>query len=70
MHLQEKTTGSEKTYQGKVFYVTRDTAELEDGKEVQRDVVHHSGGVCVVPQTQHIDNLLVLIQPSLPAGLH
>ncbi len=49
MHLQEKTTGSEKTYQGKVFYVTRDTAELEDGKEVQRDVVHHSGGVCVVP---------------------
>ena len=52
MHLQEKTTGSEKTYQGKVFYVTRDTAELEDGKEVQRDVVHHSGGVCVVPLTE------------------
>ena len=42
MHLQEETKRSEKTYQGKVFYVTRDQAELEDGKLVQRDVVHHS----------------------------
>lgn len=59
MHLQEKTTGSEKTYQGKVFYVTRDTAELEDGKEVQRDVVHHSGGVCVIPLTEKGTVLMV-----------
>lgn len=59
MHLQEKTTGSEKTYQGKVFYVTRDTAELEDGKEVQRDVVHHSGGVCIVPLTEKGTVLMV-----------
>lgn len=59
MHLQEKTTGNEKTYQGKVFYVTRDTAELEDGKEVQRDVVHHSGGVCVVPLTEKGTVLMV-----------
>lgn len=59
MHLQEKTTGSEKTYQGKVFYVTRDTAELENGKEVQRDVVHHSGGVCVVPLTEKGTVLMV-----------
>lgn len=59
MHLQEKTTGSQKTYQGKVFYVTRDTAELEDGKEVQRDVVHHSGGVCVVPLTEKGTVLMV-----------
>ena len=41
MHLQEKTIGSETTYLGKVFYVTKDTARLEDGKAVQRDVVHH-----------------------------
>lgn len=52
MHLQEKTIGSETTYLGKVFYVTKDTARLEDGKAVQRDVVHHSGGVCVVPLTE------------------
>ena len=31
MHLQEKTIGSETTYLGKVFYVTKDTARLEDG---------------------------------------
>ncbi len=49
MHLEEKTVASEKTYQGKIFYVTKDTAQLEDGNLVQRDVVHHSGGVCVVP---------------------
>ena len=59
MHLQEETKRSEKTYQGKVFYVTRDQAELEDGKEVQRDVVHHSGGVCVVPLTEKGTVLMV-----------
>ena len=59
MHLQEKTIGSETTYQGKVFYVTKDTAQLEDGKAVQRDVVHHSGGVCVVPLTEKGTVLMV-----------
>ena len=59
MHLQEETKRSEKTYQGKVFYVTRDQAELEDGKLVQRDVVHHSGGVCVVPLTDKGTVLMV-----------
>ena len=39
--------------------MTRDTAELEDGKEVQRDVVHHSGGVCVVPLTEKGTVLMV-----------
>ncbi len=59
MHLQEETKTSEKTYQGKVFYVTKDTAQLEDKKLVQRDVVHHSGGVCVVPLTAHNTILMV-----------
>lgn len=59
MHLQEKTRASEKTYQGKVFYVTKDTAQLENGQLVQRDVVHHSGGVCVVPLTKNNTVLMV-----------
>ncbi|WP_295214708.1 NUDIX hydrolase [Ruminococcus sp.] len=59
MHLQEETKASEKTYQGKVFYVTKDTAQLEDGQLVQRDVVHHSGGVCVVPLTKNNTVLMV-----------
>lgn len=59
MHLQETMTSSEKVYQAKIFYVTKDTAELEDGKIVQRDVLHHSGGVCVVPLTDHGTVLMV-----------
>ena len=47
MHLNEITKSSDLVYQAKIFHVTKDTAELEDGKIVQRDVVHHSGGVCV-----------------------
>ena len=65
MHLQEETKRSEKTYQGKVFYVTRDQAELEDGKLVQRDVVHHSGGVCVVPRFRYPMQQVTL---EVPAG--
>ena len=52
MHLNEITKSSDLVYQAKIFHVTKDTAELEDGKIVQRDVVHHSGGVCVVPLTE------------------
>lgn len=59
MHLQEKTTASNRTYEGKIFYITKDTAELEDGRQVQRDVVHHSGGVCVVPLTERGTILMV-----------
>ncbi len=59
MHLKEKTTASEAVYQGKIFRVTKDTAQLENGKEVQRDVLHHSGGVCVVPLTEERHVLLV-----------
>ncbi len=60
MHLQEKTRNSETTYQGKIFHVTKDTAELEDGSLVQRDVLHHSGGVCVVPLTK--DNTVLMVK--------
>lgn len=59
MHLIEETISSEVTYQGKVFYVTKDAAKLEDGRLVQRDVVHHSGGVCVVPLTKRHTVLMV-----------
>ena len=42
MHLNEITKSSDLVYQAKIFHVTKDTAELEDGKIVQRDVVHLS----------------------------
>lgn len=51
MHLKEETLSSESIYKGKIFEVTKDTVTLENGKEALREVVHHSGGVCVVPIT-------------------
>lgn len=59
MHLDEKTIASELAYQAKIFRVTKDTAQLENGAEVRRDVVHHSGGVCVVPLTDKNTVLMV-----------
>lgn len=59
MHLDEKTIASELAYQAKIFRVTKDTAQLENGREVRRDVVHHSGGVCVVPLTDKGTVLMV-----------
>lgn len=59
MHLEEKTISSEPAYQAKIFRVTKDTALLENGTEAVRDVVHHSGGVCVVPLTENNTVLMV-----------
>lgn len=59
MHLDEKTIASEPAYQAKIFRVTKDTAQLENGALVERDVVHHSGGVCVVPLTDKGTVLMV-----------
>lgn len=59
MHLEEKTISSDKAYQAKIFYVTKDKALLEDGTQAERDVVHHSGGVCVVPLTDKGTVLMV-----------
>lgn len=59
MHLEEKTVASQNVYKGKIFEVTKDKALLENGKEVQRDVVHHSGGVTVIPVTENEEILMV-----------
>lgn len=60
MHLQEKTISSEIKYEGVIFTITSDTAELENGTTAVRDVLHHSGGVCVIPVTD--DNEIFLVQ--------
>ena len=60
MHLKEFTKSSQLAYEAKIVHVTKDTAELEDGRCVERDVVHHSGGVCVVPLTER--NTVLMVQ--------
>jgi len=48
MELREKTLGSETVYDGKILHIRRDIVELPNGKESVREVVDHSGGVCVL----------------------
>lgn len=59
MHLEEKTIASESVYKGRIFEVTNDKALLENGAEVNRDVVHHSGGVTIIPVTDEGEILMV-----------
>lgn len=49
MHLQEKTVGTQPIYDGKIIKVQKDKAELENGAVVDRELVIHPGGVCIVP---------------------
>ena len=49
MHLQEKTIDSEPIFDGKIIKVRKDSAELENGAVVTRELVIHPGGVCIVP---------------------
>ena len=48
MHLDEKTIESTLVYKGGILEVYHDTVMLENDKTAGRDVVKHSGGVCVV----------------------
>lgn len=49
MHLEEKTISVEQIYNGKIIDVTREWVLLENKSEAYREVVHHSGGVCILP---------------------
>lgn len=49
MHLDEKTISVEEIYNGKIIRVTKEKVELENGKTSFREMVYHSGGVCVLP---------------------
>lgn len=76
MHLEEKTITSDTIYEGKIFTVTHDTAELENGQTAIRDVIIHSGGVCVIPVTENNEIFVVRqfrypfseVTTEIPAG--
>lgn len=67
MHLNEEKISSQKIYQGRILSLTNDTVRLENGNEAQREVVHHSGGVCVVPIDDD-DNVYLVRQFRYPHG--
>ncbi|MDE5946043.1 MAG: NUDIX hydrolase [Oscillospiraceae bacterium] len=60
MHLEEKTVSSKTIYEGIIFTVKKDIAQLEDGSQAHRDVIIHSGGVCVIPVTD--DNEIFMVR--------
>lgn len=66
MHLEEKTISSKEIFNGMVFRVTEDTALLENGSEVTREVVHHNGGVTVIPVTDN--NEIIMVKQFRYAG--
>jgi len=49
MDLTEKKLSGEEKYKGVIISVTLDQVELCDGKKTLREVVHHPGGVGVLP---------------------
>lgn len=51
MHLYEEKLSSEIVYPGRIITVTKDIVRLENGNTADREVVHHSGGVCIAPLT-------------------
>lgn len=60
MHLSEKTISSEVVFDGRIITVRKDKAEIEDGTIADRELVVHSGGVCVVPLTD--DNRIIMVR--------
>ncbi len=76
MHLQEKTLTSDTVYEGRIFTIVHDTAELENGETAIRDILLHSGGVCVIPVTENNEIFMVKqfrypfreVTTEIPAG--
>lgn len=76
MHLNETTLASQIVFDGRIMRVEQDTVRLEDGSEANREIVRHSGGVCVLAITEQDEILLVkqfryphaVITTEIPAG--
>lgn len=61
MKLYEETLGTRRIFDGRIIGVREDKIRLENGKESVREVVEHSGGVCVAALDDE-DNLLFVRQ--------
>ena len=76
MNFEEKTLSENEIFKGKIINVHVDDIELPDGSKSIREVVEHSGGVCVAAVTN--DNELYFVRQyrypykevllELPAG--
>ena len=53
MNFEEKTLAEKLIYDGRIITVHVDDIELPDGTRATREVVEHSGGVCVAAMTEN-----------------
>ena len=51
MNFEEKTLKENVIYEGRIITLHVDDIELPDGSKAIREVVEHSGGVCVAAMT-------------------
>ena len=65
MAFTEKTLNVNNIFDGKIINVHVDDVELDNGEKSIREVVEHSGGVCVIPITDE-DELLMVRQFRYP----
>jgi ADP-ribose pyrophosphatase len=65
--LAETTVEKHVLYRGKIVTLRRDEARLPNGKDCVREVVEHSGGVCVAALTDD-EELLFVRQFRYPYG--
>lgn len=49
LHLKEEQVASELAYDGSFLKISKDTVRLPDGKESQREYIHHPGAVVILP---------------------
>lgn len=59
MSFSEKTTSVKEIFDGRIIRVHVDDIILPDGSKSKREVVEHSGGVCVAPLTDDGELLMV-----------
>lgn len=57
-HYEKRISGQIK-FDGRIFTVTRDDVELENGAKAVREIVLHRGGACVLPLFDNGDICLV-----------
>ena len=67
LDLIEKRISGEEKYKGVIVSVTLDRVELPDGKGAMREVVHHPGGVSVLPIDED-GNCYMVRQYRYPVG--
>ena len=64
-NLKETTLSQETKYEGRILNLRVDTVKLPNGNEAKREVIEHSGGVCVVAFDEN-DKLLMVKQFRYP----